>query len=273
MSNPSLRLLAFAAAASLLAGCTVTNNSAFATQDSSYSTQDLTGNWQVGISDPPYPGPYPITSFTGAISGSGQNITAVFRATGTGCVSPTQDITFSGSQLANGALTLTSTNLPNNVAAISTLAAIPQFPNQPVLFVGGLAVTGSGPCTMGGIALRGQEFSPLIGTFAGPITSTSAATSNFTAVLTQAQANSDGQFPETGTIIVTGSTCTNVLSLAGLVAGPNVTATLTPTSGPAASATLTMGPLYNGTATISVGITITGTGCNAGTFNGSLTKQ
>jgi hypothetical protein len=270
MSHASFRLLALAAATTLISGC----NPA-ATPMTSYDTQNLTGNWQVSISDPPYPGPFPIASLTGAVAGSGQNVTATLRATGTGCVSPTQDITFTGSQLADGTLILTSTNLPNNVVSISAMAGgIMPLANQTALFLGSLLVTGTGPCTMANIALRGEEFAPLTGTFTGPVNSTSGSTATFTAALTQAAANSDGQFPETGMITVAGSNCTNTFSLAGLVAGPGLTASLTPISGPAATATVTTGPPFGGaTNMISFGMTITGTGCNAGTFTGSLARQ
>jgi hypothetical protein len=264
-------MIALAAVATMLSGCTAATTATTA----AYSTQDLTGNWYVSISDPPYPGPYPITSFTGAINGSGQNVSAVFRLTGTGCVSPTQDIMFTGSQLVDGSLTLTSTNLPNNVATISTFpGGINLLPNQTATFLGGLVVSGTGPCSMASIALRGGDFAPLTGTYTGQIKSASGSTATFSATLTQAAANSDGQFPETGPISVVGATCTNVFSVAGLVSGPALTATLSPVSGPAATASLITGPT-SGTLTspIAFGMTITGTGCNAGSFTGSLNKQ
>jgi hypothetical protein len=271
MARISLRFLAAAIAASLLTGCNPMNTSG----STSYGTQDFTGNWYLTISDPPYPGPYPIATLTGAMSGSGQSVTATFRAGGTGCVSPTQDIAFTGSQLADGTLTLASTNLPNNVATISAIGggAMP-LTNQNALFLGGLVVIGSGSCTMGGITLRGEGLAPLSGTYTGPITSTSATTANFTATVAQAAANSDGQFPESGTITVAGATCTNTFALTGLVAGSALTATLTPISGPTATATVATGPPDGEFAnTLAFSIIITGTGCNAGNFTGSLNKQ
>ena len=268
MTRISLRFLAAAIAASLLFGCNLGGSNS-----TTYATQDFTGNWYLTISDPA--GPYTITSFTGAMTGQGQNITAVFRATSTGCVSSTFDIAFAGSQTADGKLTLNSTNLPNNVATITaTSSGVIPFTNGIVPFLGGLVVTGSGPCAMGGIALRGEEIAPLTGTFIGSLTSLAGVASTFTVALTQSAANSDGQFPESGTITVAGSGCTNVFSLTGMVTGLTLTATLTPTSGPPATATLLTGPPYgNTTAPLEFSINITGTGCNASTFTGSLNKQ
>lgn len=262
MTRVSLRFLAIAAIC--LSGCNPMSTSSTTT----YATQNLTGNWQVGISDPSYPGPYPIASLSGAVTGQGQNITATLRAAGTGCVSPTQNIAFTGSQVANGTLTLTSTNLTNNVA---TITGAPASSSSGTLFLGSLTITGSGPCTMALIALRGQEFSPLTGTYTGSLTSTSGTSATFTAVLLQAAANSDGQFPESGSITVANSGCTNVFSLAGTVAGPTLTATLSLVSGPPATTTLATGP-PSGTA-LSFSMTIAGTGCDAGAFTGSLTQQ
>jgi hypothetical protein len=271
MRRISLRFFTLAVAASLLSGC----NAMSTTSSTSYATQDFTGNWQLGISDPPYPGPYPIAALTGAMAGQGQNITGVFRIGGTGCVSPTQDVTFVGSQTADGNLTLNSTNLPNNVATITaTSSGIMPLTNGITPFLGGLVVTGSGQCTMGGIALRGEEIAPLTGTFTGSLTSTSGVTSSFTVALKQSVGNSDGQFPESGTITVASSSCANVFSLTGTVSGLTLTATLTPTSGPPATATLATEPPYgNSTAPLSLSINITGTGCNAGSFTGNLAKQ
>ncbi len=271
MTRVSLRLLVAAIAASLLTGCNPMGTSTA----TSYATQDFTGNWQMSISDPPYPGPYPIASLEGAMAGQGQNITAVFRATGTGCVSSTFDVAFAGSQTADGNLTLNSTNLPNNVATITaTPSGVMPLTNGIAPFLGGLVVSGSGPCATGGIALRGEEIAPLSGSFIGSLTSLSGVASTFTVALTQSAANSDGQFPESGTITVAGSGCTNVFSLTGMVTGLTLTATLAPTSGPPATATLLTGPPYGDTtAPLAFSITITGTGCNAGTFTGSLNKH
>ena len=268
MRLAALRLLPIAAAVSFLLGCAASDSGKVVN-----STSDFTGNWGFGISDPA--GPFTIYSLTGALSGKGANITGTFRATSTGCVSPTQDIAFTGSQTADGTLTLTSTNLPNNVATISSIGnGLMPLTNQSALFFGALVVTGSGPCAMGGIVLEGEEFAPLTGTYIGPITSTSGTTANFTATLAQAAANSDGQFPESGTITVAGATCANVFSLTGLVAGSALTATLTPVSGPSATATLTTGPPYGETTnSLSFSMTITGSGCNAGIYSGTLTMQ
>src|ERR1017187_5016159 len=141
MRLAALRLLPIAAAVSLLLGCAASNSGTIV-----YSTSDFTGDWGFGITDPPGPGPFAITELNGALSGSGQSITGVFRAAnGTGCVSPTFDIAFTGSQDAAGDLTLTSTNLPGNVATIAVKGT--AFAEGNTFIFGSLVITGSGPCT------------------------------------------------------------------------------------------------------------------------------
>jgi hypothetical protein len=241
----------------------------------SYATLDVTGNWQFGPIDA-FMGPYPLISFTGALAGQGEDITATFHGSGT-CVSPTQDITFTGSEDASGNLVLTSTNLPNNAATLSGVintAGVAPYAGA------ALAVTGSGPCITSAPMLVGSEFPPATGTYAGTLQTNSGPTATFTANLTQTPANLDGQFPLSGAITVAGATCSNTFPISIVFSGAQFAASLTSTSGPAATADLTVQltpgkpPTTGSVQTdLSWSITILGNGCNAGYFNGDLHKQ
>ncbi len=271
MSSNSLRLLAFAGVASLLLGCSVSNSN---TTTTVYGTLDFTGDWAFGITDPPNGGPWAITEFNGALAGSGQHITGIFRAAnGTGCVSPTFDIAFTGSQDAAGNLTLTSTNLPGNVATITVKGS--AFAAGTTFILGGLVITGSGPCAESSSALLGGEIANITGTYSGSLTAgVGGAATPFTVNLTEGAENSDGQFPTTGAVTITGSSCTNVFSLSGLVSGLSLNANLTSTSDPSATGTIFIEAInsiqQNSQA---FGALINSAGCNANFFSGSLAKQ
>jgi hypothetical protein len=259
-------LLAIPLAASLLSGCaTLLPGSTLV----SATTQSLTGNWIFTISDPPAGTP-PLTSFVGAITGQGASVTAVFRSAG--CVPPTQNIFFTGSQTSSGTLTLTSTNLPSNVATI-TVSLLTS--NGATNALGSLAITGNGPCAIPSIALLGSELQPFTGTYSGTLTANPSTAISVTAALTQGAANSDGQFPESGTVSVAGSGCTNTFSLNGLVVGPLLTANLTSTSGPTATAILGAGPAVSSPQSfLPFSLIILSTGCSTagGAFTGILNK-
>ena len=235
----------------------------------SSTTQDLTGNWIFTVSDP-VAGLPPHNSFIGAISGQGTSFTATVHATGT-CISPTQLLNFTGTQNASGAITLTSANLPNNTA---TITATVLSVNGVASGLGSLAITGSGPCAIPSISMILSQFPPLTGIYTGTLTSTTSTTAVVTANLAQNTANSNGQFPESGTVIVNIPACPSTFSLTGLVTGPALTASLNSTSGPIATAVAST-ILAPGSSQISLPFTlnILSTGCNTGSFNGSLTKQ
>ena len=270
MRLAALRLLPIAAAVSLLLGCAASNSSTIV-----YSTSNFTGDWAFGITDPPGPGPFAITELNGALSGSDQSITGVFRAAnGTGgCVSPTFDIAFTGSQDAAGDLTLPSTNLPASLATITVKGTALAGGNTFVF--GGLVITGSGPCAETSIALLGGEVLNVTGTYTGSLTAGLGGTATpFNVNLTEGAANSDGQFPTTGTVTVTGPGCTNVFSLSGLVSGLSLNATLTSTSGPPATGTLFIEAIDSAQPTSQAfGALISGSGCNNNSYSGFLTRQ
>jgi hypothetical protein len=254
-----LRFLALSLSAFAVSGCNL---------PISYSTQDLTGDWTMAIV-PPVPTPIPIGSLAGALAGKGQNITGTFRAPATTCMSPTFDINFTGNQTADGKLTLTSTNLPNNTATITGTINATYGYNQ---FNGNMVISGDGSCATTKTAFIGAEVPNISGTYSGSITSTSAGTAAVTATLTEAAANTDGQFPLTGTVNVAGATCANTFSATGLVSGETITATLTSTSGPGATINVysTANPIAGTPLPLYVQIV---SGCNGGPYTGSITKQ
>jgi hypothetical protein len=235
----------------------------------SSTTQDLTGNWIFGVSDPPAGTP-PLNAFIGAINGQGASFTATFHATGA-CISPTQTLNFTGTQNASGAITLTSTNFPNNTA---TITATVLSVNGVASGLGALAITGTGPCAIPSISMILSQFPPLTGTYTGTLTSTTNTTAVVTANLAQASANSSGQFPESGTVIVTAPGCTSTFTLTGLITGPTLAASLSSTSGPTATAVASavLSPASS-QPPLPITLNILSTGCNTGSFNGSLTRQ
>ncbi len=207
----------------------------------------------------------PITGLTGALSGHGATVTGIFRAGG--CISSAQDIHFTGSEDSSGVLTLTSSDLPNNVAiltaTVSTLSSGYTSANAK------LAATGSGPCAMNSSFLLGTEYQPLAGAFTGTLNSTTGTTATLTANLTQAAANADGQFPESGTLTLVTPKCTEAFTLAGTATGPTLSATLKSSSGEAAIAVVglaTAAPQAN----LPIIITVASSTCSSGDFSGTL---
>jgi hypothetical protein len=223
----------------------------------------------MAISDPPDPIPQ-ISAFAGALAGQGQNVTGTLRAVSAACLSPTFDINFTGSQTADGKLTLTSTNLPNNTVTISGTVSANYGYNQ---FMGSLTIAGSGSCAPANSALLGAEVPNIAGTYTGSLTSTTGGSISTTATLTESAANSDGLFPIGGTITVTGNTCTNTFSATGLLSGASLSATLTSTSGPSASGSLIVTQEHIAPQPLPFNIQIVSAGCNGGTFAGDLTPQ
>jgi hypothetical protein len=211
-----------------------------------------------------------ISSLAGALAGKGQNVTGTLRAVAGTCVSPTFDINFTGSQTADGKLTLTSTNLPNNVVTISGTVSANYGYNQ---FMGGLTISGSGSCPQAGSALLGAELPSIAGTYTGSLTAATGGNVPATATLTESAANVDGQFPVGGTLTVTGSTCANTFSTTGLVSGASLSLALTSTSGPSATGSLTATVQHTAPQPLPFNIQIVSAGCNSGTFSGTLTPQ
>jgi hypothetical protein len=233
------------------------------TTGGNFSTRVLTGNWTFGPTDPPAGSP-PFGQLTGALSGSGATVTGTFRTVG--CVSSTQDIHFTGSQTASGMLTLTSTDLVNNVMVI-TVDLGDAIAIAAPLWLGGMTVSGSGPCAYADIAMQVKEYLPLTGSYSGTVTGSAGATATYAASLTQSAANADGQFPESGSITVSTSSCSTTYPISGLVAGPALTASLSSATG--ASAGNMGATLTTGSTTMPFTLNVT-SGCTTGLFGGFL---
>lgn len=160
------------------------------------------------------------STFTGNLAVSGSSVSGVFRYynPGTVCVSPSQDILFSGS-FANGVITLTSTSFSNSVA---TLTINLPFSNNNIgqQLASGTSVITGGTCALASSTLQAQ----LIPAFTGSWTVTLTNPTNETATLIVQQsstATTDGQFPATGTISCIANAGT-LTPLTGLVSGPNL---------------------------------------------------
>jgi len=268
MKPSALRVLSLPSLLFILAGCGAAPNST----GSANPTTNLNGaiNWAFHIQDPGPGGVPPLGLFTGAVAVQGSTAAATLRATGaTTCVAPTFDIQFTGTRDSQGILTLNSTNVPGNVI---TLTATPTNiallgPNT----FGSLTISGNGPCAFpnGVTALLGYEYGPLSGTYTGTLTATTGATA--TATLSQAAANTDGQFPESGSLTVATGSCSTTFALNGLVAGTNFNAALTSTSGSAATLTATLNNQSDSPVTVT--LAVTGAGCANATYTGTLTAQ
>jgi hypothetical protein len=261
MCKISLRLLALVTAVFFLAGCSTASNSG----STAPTTPSLTGNWFFTTLYPGNVVPQNII-YSGALAQQGNAVIAILHNS---CFSA-QDIDFSGSEDTSGNLTLTSTNLASNIVtikgAVTATGGVIQASNY------AFTVTGSAPCAPLTASLSGSQIPSFSGNFAGNLTSTQSATASFAIALTQGSANTDGEFPLTGTVTVTSSACSVTFPLNILFAGSGFTANMTSTLGPISSAVFSAGPV-TGTPTILSNINIAITGCNAGTFTGSLSKQ
>jgi hypothetical protein len=244
-----------------LAGCSAANNSGSTT-----TTTPLAGNWFFTTL---YPGNVPQNIvYSGAFTQSGTSVTAVLHNS---CFS-TQDIDFSGSEDASGNLTLTSNNLSSNVVTIkgtvTATGGVIQTSNY------AFTVTGSAPCAPLSASLAGSQIPSFTGNFAGSLNSTAGGSASFAVTLAQGSANTDGQFPLTGTVAVSSSACSVSFPLNIFFSGSGFTANLTSSSGPTSTAVFSAGPVTNsGSPAVLANFNIAITGCNAGTFTGSLNKQ
>jgi len=264
-----LCLLAISVIVSFVSGC----GSGMHPTTSSTTDQNITGNWFFDTDITPAQAiTSPIYAFTGAINSQGVNVSAVFRALGGTCISPSQDIALTGSQAADGTVTLISTNLPNNVATVTlSFTTLYDLSNGQ----GSISITGSGPCAIQSTGLGAYEVQPVTGAYTGTISAASGtpSTATGTANLIQAAANSDGLFPVTGSITIAGASCTSTFSFTGLAAGPNISAILASTSGPTATGVVT-GTINAGiyAPSLTLSINILSSGCNDGAFNATFSQ-
>ncbi len=231
-----------------------------------------TGNWQfTGVATNAGQAPTPVSAFVGALASSGSNLTGTFRlVTSNGCVGPFQDVTFTGSCDSFGIAILNSTNLPANPISITLVAS----PTDSAVGVGSYTIDGAGPCAMPKTTMGSLSFKPLTGTYTGTLVSTGNVSATVTATLTQAPADSDGQFPESGTVTVVTPSCTNTFTATGIVTGPTFSATLNQAVAGIPSTALLLGAITPDATQISIpgGINILSANCNFGSFSGTLHK-
>jgi hypothetical protein len=254
--------LALACCALLISGC-----SASPASNQPTPGLDVTGNWQFAPANNATQADT-IGSLAGSLVSQGSSVTAVLH--GSGCVAPTQDITFSGTDDEKGNLTLTSTNLANNVATITGTVSITP---GGMLIDSSLVITGSGACAMSSYPnFNGTAYSPLDGKFNANLTSADGATATLMADLTAGTTNADGQVPETGTLAIVNSACSSTYSFTGFALGGSLQGTLATGSGPASGVTFA-GQLSHLEPGAGVALTNPNGSCAAGSFTGTLIAQ
>jgi hypothetical protein len=210
----------------------------------------LTGNWEGLPSSPPGSNPpiilsYPVIDLTGSLQSSGPTVTGIFRASNSNlnpCVSSKTDLIATGTVDPAGNLSLTVPIAGGTGTITTTLLANLQFPS-----IGTFQITG-GPCDMPAHPFALLQVPPLTGTYTGTLQSPTLITFpsaqdttpqiNIAATLTQSTApNTDGQFPLTGSISLTGG-CTISLPITdGIVYGQNASFTVSEPSMPSGSFT------------------------------------
>jgi len=237
------------------------------------SASSSIGNGGSGITTGDYvltvaPGTANAATFTGALTVTGASATGVFRYTGTAtqCVSNTTDIPFSGS-VVNNVLTLTSGSYSSSVATVVVQLPLVSNTGGTTTASGTIQVSG-GTCTLSSSALT-LAFIPTISyTWSGTLAGPASGTASFS--LLEGAANSDGQFPVTGTISFTSSSCSFVtpVSVTGLVGGYSTQ--LTNIGLPTALNASISTAASPATASIT---TTGGSGCPAGAYSGTITHQ
>jgi hypothetical protein len=178
-------------------------------------------------------------SFQGALSGQGSAVSGVFRLqqnlpVPTPCVSPTQDIPFSGSVDANNLLTLTSTPFSGSVATLS----FPLSLNPVNRSNGTVQITG-GACALLNATLFAVYTPNASGTYIGTLTppqilgQPAVTSSPVTITLSELAADADGRFPTSAIVSYNSPPCMLAGTYTGYTSGSSALLSLqTATSAP-----------------------------------------
>lgn len=194
------------------------------------ASSNLAGNWQMQVSTVT-PAPLPAFQLLGSLSVQGSSVSGAFRIPSSGlntpCVSPTQNITFTGAVDSSNLLTLTSATFSGSTATLQL-----QLPLSASNIARGTARVDGGACAFASSNLLGILVPPVTGTYTGtlvppqylgqPATNSGGPA---TVVLTQSGANADGQFPLTANLTFTSPTCTLSADLTGTITGLHITTT------------------------------------------------
>ena len=166
------------------------------------------------------PGTAQASILTGALTISGTSATGVFRYNnpGTVCVSPAQDIAFTGA-IVNSSLTFTSSAFASGIATITLpLPFTSNTSNQQIST--GTALISGGTCALASTSVKAPYIPNLTGTYSGTLAGPASGTVSVT--LNESSANSDGQFPTSVALTftsVTNSGCNFTIPISAPVSG------------------------------------------------------
>lgn len=185
----------------------------------------ISGNWQLQVT--PRSGPAPFTSLAGFIdeqgTGSSPFTTAGFQAQPGSCYTDATTVPMYGTTTGSG-LNLVSFAVNNQVLTLNV-----QVDSTNSHFSGNYSIKGG--CANGASGtVTGVEYSPVKGTYAGPITGSNPAATASLALTQYTQGNGDGTFLVSGTATFTGISCFSQGTLAaqnGAVLGDTIDLTFT----------------------------------------------
>lgn len=244
----------------------------------------LPGNWEMELDTSFGPVSQLLADIPGALSVNGSVVSGVFRLqqaflSGPSCVSPTQDIQFTGTVDANNLLTLTSLPFSGNVATLQI-----QLPVNFANVAQGTAQITGGSCAVANAKLSAVYVPDATGTYAGTLALPQALgqptvpSGSATIVVAQSGADADGRFPTTATVSFTLPTCTLSGTYTGFITGLNASLSMltpsSPSTGLPALSLLSLDLVPAGLtrfATINVPSGIAG--CPGGFYSGQVVKQ
>ncbi len=162
--------------------------------------QDISGNWQF---DTRSISGNPAMPIAGALTQSGDSITAVVHIDGSNCFDHLASVGLTGS-LTDGNLALTSA--PVNGQVITFAGNITIKMNSPDTLTGTYVINGG--CASGDNGnLTGETIHSVTGNWAGDLTSTTGEVNRIAVELRQGAVGSDGSYGLTGTVYFESGVC------------------------------------------------------------------